>query len=324
MIHYVFEEWGRLWIGLLVWLIFPIAGAGVSFSKEFTEFHEWQILEVKNRKPISFEELKTDLLVADAIYIGEEHYTPSHIEAALRVLKILLAENREPVLAMEMFSWNGQGALERYVSGEIEAEDQFLQESRWKDNWGGKYEGYKPLVAFAKEQSLSLFALNPPRDLVRKVALAGLEEASRAQEMRRWNLDPLVLLDDPEYHEVVFGQIEQCHPNLPQEVYQRIYEASIFRDEGMAKIIVDYFQNRFDRAKPLVSYTGGGHVQYGVPIPNRVRRRLSSSIQQVTLYLHAFDINQKSEVWEMIQGGIADYIWLTPLGPNGSQPRCGA
>ncbi len=318
------KDWGHLWVGLFVWIAFQVIGPGISFSEESTGFQEWQLLEVKNGKPIPFEEFKPDLLAADVIYIGEEHNTPSHIEAALRVLDVLLAEAREPVLAMEMFGWDGQDALDRYIVGKVEVQDQFLQESHWKDNWGGEYEGYEPLVEFAKDHSLSLFGLIPPRSLVKKVRSTGLVKASQDPDMQRWGFDAPISLDDPEYKRVLFEPIEQCHPGFSQKVYQKFYEASIFKDEGMAKVIADYLQRRVGRSQPLVSYTGGGHIQYGVPIPKRVERRLASPIRQVTLYLHAFDPNRKSEIREMIEGGIADYLWLTPLGPDGPQPRCGS
>ena len=76
MRYWVGNDWGHLWVGLFVWVTFQVVGPGISFSEESTGFHEWQLLEVKNGKPIPFEEFKPDLLAADVIYIGEEHYTP--------------------------------------------------------------------------------------------------------------------------------------------------------------------------------------------------------------------------------------------------------
>src|SRR2546425_11530029 len=57
-------------------------------------FQEWQILEVKTSRPISFTDLLTDLATVDVIYIGEEHSHRSHIEAALRILQALIDRNR--------------------------------------------------------------------------------------------------------------------------------------------------------------------------------------------------------------------------------------
>ena len=106
-------------------------------------------------------------------------------------------------------------------------------------------------------------------------------------------------------------------------MYDGYYQASIFRDEGMAKVISDYLSTKLKRAGPIVSYTGAGHIQYEVPVPKRVMRNVSSSIQDVSIYLVALDPSRADEVQEAIDGRIADYIWLRELGPQGPQPRCG-
>src|SRR2546425_11703863 len=71
-------------------------------------FQEWQIVEVKADRPISFTDLLTDLANVDVIYIGEEHSHRSHIEAALRILQALIDRNQKPALGLEMFGWDGQ------------------------------------------------------------------------------------------------------------------------------------------------------------------------------------------------------------------------
>lgn len=299
-----------------------LVGSSCASSPQTSNLREWQLWDVKTGRPTTFEELKPTLMATDVIYVGEEHYTPSHIQAALRVLEALLAEGRQPALALEMFSWDGQSALDRYVLSEIVTEEQFLQESHWSDNWGGDYEDYQPLVTFQRKHQLPMLALNPPRPLVRQVATKGLAEARLEPAMAAWGMDGENSLDDPAYRSIIFEQIEKCHPDLPAHVYERIYEASLFRDEGMARVVTDYLHNRTKQPSSLVSYTGGGHIQYGVPVPKRVQRRSASPVRQVTLYLHGYDPDREEEIHKMMQDGIADYVWLTPLGPRGSQPRC--
>ena len=79
-------------------------------------FQEWQILEVKTSRPISFTDLLTDLATVDVIYIGEEHSHRSHIEAALRILQALVDRNQKPALGLEMFGWDGQAGLDHYLA----------------------------------------------------------------------------------------------------------------------------------------------------------------------------------------------------------------
>lgn len=279
------------------------------------------IYDVSRQESISFEDLLPHLLAADVIYIGEEHYTPSHLEAAQKILNALLAHQRHPALAMEMFSWDGQQALDRYIQESGFTPERLLEDSHWNTNWGGNFADYQPLVTFAKSHHLQIFGLNPPRPLVRLVATKGLMEALKDPEMKNWPVGQLVT-DDPEYEKLIFAQIEACHPGLPNHAYRRIFEASIFRDEGMAQIIASYLQDKSPTAGPLVSYTGGGHIQYKIPVPKRVGRK-HPGLKSITIYLEAWDPSKEAEVRSELKTGIADFLWLTPLGPKGLQPRCG-
>jgi hypothetical protein len=100
-----------------------------------------------------------------------------------------------------------------------------------------------------------------------------------------------------------------------------MYEASMFRDEGMAQTIARQLHGLPDGGGPIVSYTGAGHIQYRLPIPNRVARRVGDSLRQITVYLAALDPHGH-EVDELLGSSIADYIWLTPSSAHGPSRRC--
>ena len=282
-----------------------------------------QIIEPQEKTTLSDREFRAILQSVDIIYIGEAHYTPSHVEAALQVLQRVVNGGRKPVLGMEMFSWDGQIGLDRYLTGAVTSTEDFLAESHWKNNWGGKYEDYSPLVDFAKTHDLTLLGLNPPRPLVRNVAKQGLGAIESSPEGQRWTIPVPFPADDPDYRRVIYDQIEQCHAGLSQEVYQKIYEASVFRDEGMASVISTTVKSETPAPMTFVSYTGAGHIQYGLPVPKRVQRQLGVPVKDVTVYLHALDPEHPEDVDHLLDERIADYVWLTALGPQGRQPRCG-
>ncbi len=282
-----------------------------------------QIIELKQNATLSDAEFRSILQSVDVIYIGEAHYTPSHVAAALQVLQSVLSGGRTPILGMEMFSWDGQAGLDRYLKGAVTSTEDFLAESQWKNNWGGKYADYSPLVDFAKTHGVQLLGLNPPRPLVRKVAKKGLTAIGSDPAVQRWTIPVPFPADDLEYRRVIYEQIERCHAGLSQEVYQKIYEASVFRDEGMASVIATMVKVDASEPTTFVSYTGAGHIQYGLPIPKRVQRQLGVPVKHATVYLHALDPEHPEDVEHLIDEHIADYVWLTALGPQGRQPRCG-
>ncbi len=321
MITHYFPRAKQHLLSLILGIMVMSATAGCATSQANPTFGVNHIYDISREQATTFDDLLPQLLAADVIYIGEEHYTPSHLEAAQKILNALLAHARHPALAMEMFSWDGQSGLDRYIQESNFTTEQLIKDSQWTTNWGGEFADYQPLVTFAKSHQLKIFGLNPPRPLVRLVATKGLTEAWQDPEMRKWPIQEIVT-DDPAYEQLIFEQIEACHPGLPDHVYRRIFEASIFRDEGMAQVIATYLNTRSPTDGPLVSYTGGGHIQYKIPVPKRVERK-HPGVKSVTIYLKAWDPSQEEEIRSELQTGIADFLWLTPLGPKGLQPHCG-
>jgi uncharacterized iron-regulated protein len=281
---------------------------------------EWRIVDTSTGDPIAFDEFSSRIAGTDVIYLGEQHRNRAHIEAAITVLEVLQQRQRLPILGLEMFSWDGQTALDRYLLDAAPAKMQFLQESRWQENWGGVYEEYEPLVETARRHHLPVIALNPPRPLVRKIAREGLRPDALDAEIARWGLQGEQFVRDAAYQDTILQQLRACHRGLPPNAYQRMYEASLFRDEGMAKTISDATQ-RLPEAGPIVSYTGAGHIQYRLPIPNRVARR-HPELRQITVYLVALDPALTQDLDQLIKPAIADYLWLTPPSEHGPSARC--
>jgi uncharacterized iron-regulated protein len=291
-----------------------------------TVYRPGQIIDTSNEQVVSIEQLMGRLLQQEVLYLGEEHHNRFHIDAALSVLNRLTGAGRRPIMAMEMFGWESQPVLDHYVQGDDLNKQDFLNQAGWSQNWGGPFETYEPLVAIAKANHLRLVALNPPKPLVRLVAKKGLEQARREADWARWDMQEETIVDDPSYREKIFEQLRACHGGGTDEMYQTMYEASMVRDEGMAKTIVSLLQSlrrlADPTAGPIVSYTGGGHIQYNLPVPQRVGRRVSGAIRQTTLYMTSYEEGRHEDLREMLTGKIADYIWLTPVSGQGMPRRC--
>ncbi|HKO30058.1 MAG TPA: ChaN family lipoprotein [Nitrospiraceae bacterium] len=287
---------------------------------------EWQVIDTATGKPVSLDQWTALLLQQEVIYLGEEHHNRFHIDAALMVLRKLKAEGRTPALGMEMFGWDGQPALDQYLFGSDMGRQEFLQTVKWQQNWGGPYEDYEPLVQFAKEQGWSVYAMNPPKLLVRNVAKNGLAQAKSDPIMAQWDMKDETLVDDPAYRTRILQQLQACHGGGADTSYQTMFEASMVRDEGMAKTLalrLNQIRSGIDMmAGPLVSYTGAGHIQYNLPVPKRVARRLTGQVRQVSVYMTSFDLGRIEEFRDMIREKIADYLWLTPVSEKGLPRRC--
>ena len=318
-------------VGALWFTVACMSGGGAGSSAASQDgrhapFKEWQVIDTATGRPVSLDQWTALLLQQDIIYLGEEHHNRFHIDAAMTVLRRLKEEGRTPALAMEMFGWDGQAALDQYLFGSEMNREEFLKAVRWQQNWGGSYEDYEPLVRLAKEQHWAVDAMNPPKPLVRIVAKNGLAQAESDPMMAQWGMKDETLVDDPIYRTRILQQLQACHGGGADSLYQAMFEASMVRDEGMAKTLVHRLNQirsgSNTMAGPLVSYTGGGHIQYNLPVPKRVARRLTDQVRQVSVYMTSFEVGRIEELQDMIREKIADYLWLTPVSTKGPPRRC--
>ena len=168
--------------------------------------------------------------------------------------------------------------------------------------------------------------MNPPKALVKIVAKNGLARAQSDPMMAQWGMKDEAIVDDPIYRTRILQQLQACHGGGADSLYQTMFEASMVRDEGMAKTLVHRLNQirsgTGPMAGPLVSYTGGGHIQYNLPVPKRVARRLTDQVRQVSVYMTSFEVGRIEELQDMIRGKIADYLWLTPVSTQGPPRRC--
>ena len=318
-------------VGTLWFTVACMSGGGAGSSAASQDgrhapFKEWQVIDTATGRPVSLDQWTALLLQQDIIYLGEEHHNRFHIDAAMTVLRRLKEEGRTPALAMEMFGWDGQAALDQYLFGSEMNRQEFLKAVRWQQNWGGSYEDYEPLVRLAKEQHWAVDAMNPPKPLVRIVAKNGLAQAESDPMMAQWGMKDETIVDDPIYRTRILQQLQACHGGGADSLYQTMFEASMVRDEGMAKTLVHRLNQirsgSNTMAGPLVSYTGGGHIQYDLPVPKRVARRLTDQVRQVSVYMTSFEVGRIEELQDMIREKIADYLWLTPVSTQGPPRRC--
>lgn len=295
-------------------------------GQPWSDWAPGQVLDAKTGRVVPTDTWLEQLAGYDVIYLGEEHHNRFHIDAALTVLRSIADRGRKPVLAMEMFGWDGQSALDRYLTSTAATRTGFLEDVGWKQNWGGAFEDYEPLVQFARDHQLPLMAMNPPKPLIRQVVKQGLAQAKLLPEWRQWGMEGEAIVDDVAYRSRILSQLQACHGGGAPEDYQTMYEASMVRDEGMAKTVAAALSRAragVDGAQgPVVSYTGGGHVQYRLPVPNRVARRVPAGLKQSTVYLATFEQDRAAEVYQSMQEGIADFVWLTPPGSQGAPRRC--
>ena len=224
------------------------------------------ILHTATGHYINRQELFASLVRYPLVYVGEQHDNPASHRLQLDVLKAMQARHPGQVaLGMEMFNSEQQAALEQWVAGEL-SEKEFLQISRWYQNWGTDFDLYRELLEFSRDQNIPVIGLNVADELGRKISMtppAQLDDETR-QKL------PEMDMNDP-YHQAMIEAVFSAHAK-GSPLMESFSRRQTLWDETMAASVADYMRDRPDHHMVVVA--GGWHVSYGFGIPRRVHRRL--------------------------------------------------
>lgn len=288
-----------------IFLMFSLFGcAGVKGRPEPTvasitggteTFRRNQIVHAPSGKVVSFGALMDHVSSFDVIFVGEVHTNAEHHLIQVQILQALLEKVPDLMIGIEFIPRNMQPYLDRYVM-EDETEEAFLETVDWKKTWGYPYHLYRPLFLAARREKAPVFALNAPRDIVRKVAREGL--ASLNQQER--SMIPAGLDLSDEAHRDYVHEVYHRHDHSTLRNFEYFYQAQVVRDETMAHSIAEAIGNRGGK---MLVFSGNGHIARKFGIPARTLRRIPVSVVTVVPYpLHGA---------VTVEEDLADFIWLT-------------
>ena len=196
-------------------------------------------------------------------------------------LKIVdLLRQRDPSLAigLEMVKRPFQPALDRYLTGDID-EETFLREVEWDDRWGYPFFLYRPILRYAKEHRLPVYALNAKDEVTSKVARDGIDALDETERASIPDLD----LGNEQHRAQIREAFDGHHAHggegaHGQMSFDNFYAAQVIWDETMAYEIARVLRSE-QPPNRIVVLAGGGHVRDGLGDPEPSREARSDAAQ---------------------------------------------
>ncbi|WP_234568112.1 ChaN family lipoprotein [Rhodohalobacter sp. 614A] len=129
------------------------------------------LLYDKNGDQISYQKLADLSRQNDMIFFGEQHDNAIAHWLQLELIRDLSADStKSTVIGMEMFEADQQVLIDEYFADQV-SQSSFESEARI---WNNYKTDYKPILEFAKENSIPLIATNIPRRYASTVYRDGL------------------------------------------------------------------------------------------------------------------------------------------------------
>jgi uncharacterized iron-regulated protein len=257
-----------------------------------------------------FEVMLADLVKADVIFVGEQHGDRHTHRLEAAILAGLLRRGAHVTVSLEMFERDTQAALDEYLRGE-RSEEEFLAESR---PWPRYATDYRPLVEMARAHEWPVLASNVPRRLAQVVAKEGREAIDALPEADRALIARDLQCPEDAYY-TRFVETMGSHPVAGEgedETHARMlryYWSQCIKDETMAESIAEAVEQAGERRGPVVHYSGAFHSDFGLGIPERVRRRLPDRRVVVVSVLPVADLDALAPEGEELKR--ADYLVFT-------------
>jgi len=269
-----------------------------------------EILDLRRGEFADRAALRRAIERADVIYLGEYHDSPEQHAFQAEIVRMTYEVDPLMAVGFEMFFQPYQNWLDLYIAGEIE-EEEMLRRTQFFTRWGWGWTWYAPVWQFAREKGIPLIALNVPKEITRAVARGGLESLTEAQ---RSDLPELDLTNAR--HREAFEDAMHGHGEGQPEVMNRFYTAQTIWDEGMAEAIAA-FRAGADGKRRVVVLAGSRHVDSGLGIPSRVRRR-ERRVKNLLIVPHTV-ANGVDPDWDaLLASDRGHFAFLSPEGTGGT------
>lgn len=199
---------------------------------------------------------------ADFVLIGEKHDNPDHHRLQAWLVSALIAHGRRPALAFEMLTGDQVPALSTYLAEHPDDAGGLGTAVGWNARGWPDWAQYAPIAQAALDAGLPVVAADLAKPTVREVARLGveaLEPALRARLDIDWPLEEAM-------RAAMAAEMRESHCDmLPAEMAVRMVTVQRARDAHMASILVDGADRPSLDGAVLITGTGHGRRDRGVP-----------------------------------------------------------
>jgi uncharacterized iron-regulated protein len=254
-----------------------------------------KVFRVSDGKTISYEQMIDDLQKVDVVFVGETHDRESHHRLQFDIIKTLNTLSTHIAVGFEMFTYESQNDLDRWVAGMLPLED-FIKV--YYKNWNSPWSLYQNLLLYVRDYKIPAIGLNVPAEISRKVSTSGFSSLTK-KELEK--LPPEVGCAVGEKYMKFIRRAYAIHGHSGKQ-FLYFCEAQLLWDQVMARNLLEFLKK--NPSKTIIALTGNGHAWKG-GIPEQARTLSEKTSYRVILPEIPGYIDQKSITVED-----ADYILL--------------
>jgi aminopeptidase N len=250
-------------------------------------------------------ELATRLKDVRLLFVGESHTSIEFHNVQLAVIKALAQSGRKVMVGLEMYPYTEQAWLDKWNAGQL-GEDAFLKDSHWYKNWGYHWNYYRDIFLFARDNKVSMHAVNTPREVVSAVRRKGFENLTEEEAAR---IPAKIDTDNAEHKRLFkafFGEADSMHSSgMSEEQWDAMFRAQCTWDATMGYNAVQALKKHGDKDAIMVVLIGSGHVAYGLGAERQARLWFDGKAASLIPIPVVDDKGERP----IVRGSYANFVW---------------
>jgi len=264
-----------------------------------------RIWDVADRRFLTSEEFIGRAAKSWFLLLGEKHDNPDHHLIQAWIVRGLLARERRPAVAFEMFSPDQRAALERQLASQPQDGAALAEAVGWAESGWPDFAIYQPLVETVLGGGLSVHPANLSRTERESLRERGTDALDRAF-VERFGLDQP--LPEEEYSALV-EEIQLAHCGFaPLNALGGMIDVQRARDARMAQSLIQAVG-----VEGAVLVAGAGHARRDRGVPAYlVLEQPDAQILSLGLVEVESGADDPLEYVDMAGAGSFDCIWFTP------------
>ncbi len=277
------------------------------------------IVDTRRDEVLTPEGLAERLASTRVLLVGEDHTNMDFHRVQFQAIRALHAAGREVLIGLEMFPYTAQAQLDDWSAGRL-GEAEFVERSGWYETWGYRWEYYREIMEFARDQRLRVVGVNAPREVIKTIRQSGFESVSAED---RAQLPPVVDTDSDEHRQLFrayFGADDALHGDLSDAQWEGMFRAQCTWDAVMGWNAVRALEAHGGAGAIIVVLIGSGHVAYGLGAGRQIATRLEGAVGTLLPVPVAEEHGREAA---RVQASYADFVWGVPVAEPPLYPMLG-
>jgi len=251
------------------------------------------------------------------LFVGENHTNQEYHDVQFKVIQALHNAGREVMIGLEMFPHTRQAPLDGWIDGQY-TEKGFVELAQWYTYWGYRWEYYRDIFLFARDNGIRMYGINTPRDVVKSVRKKGFKDLT-PEEATHFLHDTLPPTDDYRNMFTAFFDPEDAlHMTGP--ALDNMLRAQTTWDATMGWNALQALESNDDDDAIMVVLIGAGHVTYGLGSERQTAPHYDGKIASV-IPLEIRD--DEGRPVETVQASYANFVWGLPMPQDTVYPTLG-